>query len=30
MPESDYLTLTAAEAAFLKAAADTIIPTDEL
>jgi gluconate 2-dehydrogenase gamma chain len=28
--ESDYLTLTEAEAAFLKAAADTIIPADEL
>ena len=30
MAESDYLTLTAAEAAFLKAAADTIIPADAL
>jgi gluconate 2-dehydrogenase gamma chain len=30
MAESDYLTLTEAEAAFLKAAADTIIPADEL
>ena len=28
--DSDYLTLTEAEAAFLKAAADTIIPADEL
>jgi len=28
--DSDYLTLTQAEAAFLKAAADTIIPADEL
>ena len=28
--ESDYLTLSDAEAAFLKAAADTIIPADEL
>lgn len=28
--ESDYLTLTEAEAAFLKAAVDTIIPADEL
>ncbi len=28
--ESDYLTLTDAEAAFFKAAADTIIPADEL
>src|SRR5215469_1959170 len=28
--ESDYLTLTEAEAAFLKAAVDTIIPSDEL
>jgi len=27
---SDYLTLTEAEAAFLKAAVDTIIPADEL
>ncbi|HWE76389.1 MAG TPA: gluconate 2-dehydrogenase subunit 3 family protein [Stellaceae bacterium] len=30
MAESDYLTLTEAEAAFLKAAVDTIIPADEL
>src|SRR6185437_7277086 len=28
--KSDYLTLTEAEAAFLKAAVDTIIPADEL
>jgi gluconate 2-dehydrogenase gamma chain len=28
--ESDYLTLTEAEAAFLKAAVDTIIPADDL
>src|ERR1700748_262086 len=28
--ESDYLTLSEGEAAFLKAAADTIIPADEL
>lgn len=30
MAESEYLTLTGAEAAFLKAAADTIIPADHL
>jgi gluconate 2-dehydrogenase gamma chain len=30
MAESDYLTLTKSEAAFLKAAADTIIPADAL
>ena len=30
MTESDHLTLTEAEAAFLKAAADTIIPADAL
>jgi gluconate 2-dehydrogenase gamma chain len=30
MAESDYLTLTEAEAAFLKAAVDTIIPADDL
>jgi gluconate 2-dehydrogenase gamma chain len=30
MAESDYLTLTDAEAAFLKAAVDTIIPADAL
>src|SRR5579875_3893788 len=30
MAEADYLTLSAAEAAFLKAAADTIIPADAL
>jgi gluconate 2-dehydrogenase gamma chain len=30
MAESDFLTLTPAEAAFLKAAADTIIPADAL
>jgi gluconate 2-dehydrogenase gamma chain len=30
MAESDYLTLTEAEAAFLKAAVDTIIPADAL
>jgi gluconate 2-dehydrogenase gamma chain len=30
MAEADYLTLTQAEAAFLKAAADTIIPADAL
>ena len=30
MAEAEYLTLTEAEAAFLKAAADTIIPADAL
>ena len=30
MAESDYLTLTEAEAAFLKAAVDTVIPADDL
>ncbi len=30
MAESDYLTLTEAEAAFLKASVDTIIPADDL